>query len=338
MMRRITLVLVLTGFALLAGCSQLRSTQRLDLAPFAEYTVNLAADIEYGLTKGARVRYLQDYRGDPEVVANNEQWNRVRTLLRSVVAYSVEITTLGNSQLSERGRNEELAKFLDRLVRPVMQDNPDLLHISEARLDTILVDIKDQQKFLDALGSAQPLIDESARIAELIFDDLQDSLDETADHLRRRIEADSADVRRVRGLILEGQARIFESLILLGRYRGGDESALEQLTANEPETAELMSTTGKLTLAEIQQLEERLLYKLDTGANMKDLITPDLEYYRNQVSELDELYTNSMLHLKKARVTVMVWARAHRDLAHGITDPANIDIFDITKKAVNTVL
>ena len=45
-----------------------------------------------------------------------------------------------------------------------------------------------------------------------------------------------------------------------------------------------------------------------------------------------------MLQLKKARVTVLIGARAHRNLSEGVTDPAKIDIFDVTKKAVDTVL
>jgi len=42
--------------------------------------------------------------------------------------------------------------------------------------------------------------------------------------------------------------------------------------------------------------------------------------------------------LRKSRITVIVWSRAHRDLARGIVDPARINIFDLTKKAIDTAL
>ena len=34
----------------------------------------------------------------------------------------------------------------------------------------------------------------------------------------------------------------------------------------------------------------------------------------------------------------MIWAKAHRNLAEGVSDAAKIDIFDVTKKAIGTVL
>jgi hypothetical protein len=37
--------------------------------------------------------------------------------------------------------------------------------------------------------------------------------------------------------------------------------------------------------------------------------------------------------LRQARVAIIAWSRAHQRLASGITDPAEIDIFGIAKKA-----
>ena len=331
-------VLLFFLLVLLAGCSTFKKSQRMDLSPFAEYTVNLAADIEFGMTNGSKVHYLMDYRGDTQVLEHKAKWEYVRMLVRAIVAYSVEVTTLGGSKLPEAERNEEFALFLDRLVRPAIQEYPDTIRFSEAGLDSLLADVRVQAAFLDALGSAQPLIDEIARLSELIFDDLQDSLDQTADHLLARIEGDNADVKFVRARLKKAQRRMVDSVIILGRIRGGEDDLWPELLANEPQLRDFIPRDREPTAADMQIIEDRLFYLMEKIMDFKIQFSPDMAYYRNQVLELDELYKSAMMHLKKSRVTVIVWARAHRDLARGITDPAKIDIFDITKKAVKTAL
>ena len=331
-------ILVFPLFMMLTGCSTFKGSQRLDLKPFAEYTVNLASDIEFGLTRGPKVHYLMDYRGDPEVLDHGAHWDYVRQLVRGIVAYSVEITTLSGSQLSDVDKNQEFAVFLDRLVRPAIAEYPNTIRISEAGLDSITTDVRAQTTFLAALGSAQPVIDEIARLSELVFDELQDSLDATADHLLARVEEDNADVKFVRQRLKAAQARYVQSIIILGQYRAGDKAAWQELMANEPQLQDFVPKDRLPNREEVQRAEDRLFFLMDKVVDFKLQFAPDMEYCRNQVGELDELYRNANLHIKKSRVTVMVWARAHRDLARGVTDPAKIDIFDITKKAVKTAL
>ncbi len=332
------LILLAPVLMLLTGCSTFKKSQRLDLSPFAEYTVSLAADIEFGMTNGSKVHYLMDYRSDPVVKAHNEKWIYVRQLVRAVVAYSVEVTTLGGSKLKESERNEEFALFLDRLVRPSILKYPDTIRFTEAGLDSITADVRAQKTFFDALSSAQPVIDEIARISELIFDDLQDSLDETAEHLHTRIEEDNEDIKFVRARVKERQAEVVQSLGLLAKYRAGDKSVLPELLESEPQLKDYLPTDREPTFEEVQQVEDRLMFLMGKAVDFKEQFAPDMAYYRNQILELDDLHKFAMMHLKKSRVTIMVWAKAHRDLARGITDPAKIDIFDITKKAVKTVM
>lgn len=67
-------------------------------------------------------------------------------------------------------------------------------------------------------------------------------------------------------------------------------------------------------------------------------LAPDLETYREQQRELDDLYVGAREQLRKSRITVIVWSRTHRDLARGIVEPAKVNIFDLTKKAIDTAL
>jgi hypothetical protein len=213
-----------------------------------------------------------------------------------------------------------------------------VIHISAAGLDSILTGIRARKSFLGALGEAQPVIDEAARIAELVLDDVQDSLDHAAEYLREQVKQENANVIYVRTSLLAGQERVVKSIGLLSRYRAGDESVLPELLENEPQLRACLPSDRKPTFEEVQNAEDRLLFMMEKAVDFKEQFAPDMQYYRNQVLELDDLYSNAMLHLKKARVTIIVWARAHRDLSTGVTDPARIDLFDVAKKAMKTVM
>ena len=57
-----------------------------------------------------------------------------------------------------------------------------------------------------------------------------------------------------------------------------------------------------------------------------------------QQAELEELVASFNKALRQARVAIIAWSRAHQRLASGITDPAEIDIFGIAKKAAGDYL
>jgi hypothetical protein len=338
MWTRLTLALTLVAFVL-TGCSYFKQQERLDLAPFAERTVSLAADIEYGMTKGGRAHYLRKYKKDPIVVEHNETWIQVRGLLRGVVAYSVEISTLGASSLPSAERNERFAIFLDRLIRPVLEDDHPQMRFTTQNLDAMLAAIREQKYFLDALREAQPFIDEIARLADLLFDRTQDELDVVADHLYARIEKDNAGPQFAWDTLITAQDRLVQSSVRIRQYKlDHDPEILVALYRDEIDYPEWSADPENPTTEELNRMADDMMKKLVGAVDLKTLLRPDLEIYASQQQELDGLYVGAQIQLKKARVTIMIWAKAHRNLAEGVSDAAKIDIFDVTKKAVSTVL
>lgn len=335
----LTILALLILFLLSApGCSQFKSNQRLDFAPFAEYTIGLAMDIEFGLAERQRIKYLRPYLDDPVVEENRLEWDKVRKLLRGIVAYSVELTTLGNSTLSGPDRCMALAEFIENVAGPSIRTYEGRLHITPTKLDSIVADVRGRRKLVDGLAAVQPIIDEVARVAEEIFDEVKVSLDFTAAHLSRRIDEDNSDVNLYEALIREGHYRVFRTAVLLTQYRTGNEAALTEMFELDPQLRDYSQSGNSLTAEEIRAVEERLIFKARMGKELKDQIQPDIDRYHAQQDELAELYDHASKQLRKSKVTVIVWMRAHRDLARGITDPAKINLFDITKKAVNTVM
>jgi hypothetical protein len=330
--------LLLSILTCLVGCGVVTSTQKVDFAPFAENTISLAADIEYGLTETSRSIHLREYWDTPAVVAHRKEWEKVRVLMKGVVAYSVEVTTLGNSTLSGPARARALADFLDPLARPVITRPGTRFRITAAGLDSMLVDIREQKKLLDGLRAAQPIIDEVDRIAGEIFDEVKASLDVTARELIQSIDEANAAPVKWNKIIHEKQYEKYEALSALGRYVLGEEDALAEFYEIDPWLQRYVANPDTLTADEMQKLEDRLLLKIRAYQEFTDQIQPDLDKYAIQQQEIADLYTDANHQLKRARTTMTVWARSHRNLAQGITDPAKVNLFDITKKAIKTAL
>lgn len=334
-MRRFVLFAVI--LAVLAGCSYIKPTKHLDFKPFAEYTITLAADIEYGLSRST-VHYLREFHNDPVIVEHGHMWDGVRMILKGVVAYSVEVTTLGSSTLSGPERCDKFAEFVDNLVRPVLRTYPGVLRATEGDLDMLCMNIREEKDLLGALGQAQPLIDELARVSDGVFDGVGDGLDVVVDYLVTKIDSMNADIIGYHNLVRTLQSNVFAALVILGEYRRGDPTAMQRLFELDPQLIELTDNDIKLSIKELQAIEDRLLFKAQKAREFKEQLAPDLELYRNQQAEAAALYNNARQQLTKARITIVVWSRSHRNLAQGIVDPAKVNIFDLTKKAIDTAL
>ena len=337
MMRAAMLLIVILGLLTSSGCSYFKSSRRLNLAPFAEDMVAVAGDIQYGLGQTYAV-YLRGYGETPEAEELNFKAMRVRALIRGTISYALEVVALADSRKSGPERTLALANKVDELLRPVVKPPRPPLNISEAQLDTILADVRSRKDLLDGLSAAQPIINEVARLGGEIFEDTKRALDAAAAATQRRISDNIAPVLANDAKLRELQLRATGSIDLLVRYRHGDAAALDTLMVWLPSLKEKVSTKDGLSPAELTAIEDRLIFGLRTISEVRTQLAPDIELYRKQQAELEEMVASFNTALRQARVAVIAWSRAHQRLASGITDPADIDIFGLAKKAAGNYL
>ncbi len=324
--------------ATLAGCATFKASRHVDLLPFAESTISLISDITYGLNQQHAV-HLRSYMKDPGVLAYNAGWDSLRPVLRGVAAYSLAIVTLSKSDLAEREKVDQLATFLERLLQPVDSEPQDGDTLSRDELSRVLANIRSQTKFLDGLGSAQPIIDMVARVSGSRLDRLQETATSAQERLLQQIEADHADVVTFSGELRRAETRTFRSMLTLGEYRATTDSQLiDRLRSNDPLLAQFLPESSRLSADEIQTVENRLTYRLTTFRQIREHLAADLETYNVKVRELDELGRAASSNLMRARATIWIWSRAHARLATGVTDPARVDIMGIAKSAMDAAL
>jgi hypothetical protein len=275
----------------------------------------------------------------PEVQKYAENWAHLRPVLRGVAAYSIAIVTLSKSNMTDAQRNEQLAAFLDRLLRPVIQRPDSPFIYSESDFDGILENIRSQKKYLDGLIAAQPLVDEIARFTGIGLDVQKDQLGATRNWLDSTIKEDHSSSIKYHRVLLASQANSFDLLALLRGYRQGKESdAMTELLRKDRVLAELVKDESNVTLEEVRAVEEKLLWRLEQTRKLLDQIEPELELFRKKILELDRLNKNASESITKTRITMIVWSRAHQRLSTGVTDPAKVNLMGIAQRALNAAM
>ncbi len=330
-----TIVLMLLSS--LFGCSYFKGNRRMNLTPFAENMITLAADVQYGLAQ-KRPIYIREYLDIPEANTLRIYGNKIKKLVTGAIAYSIEVVTLSESPMSGKKKCEALADYLDELLSPVFEAPRPELRLTRADFDTMITDVRAQSGLLGALGAAQPLISEVARASGELTDQTKDVLDNFIMASQAKMDEDNRKVLETDRGLRASQLETVQAVGLLRAYRLGDESAIEALAATEPRIREMVKSGRKLTEKDLRAIEEQLIFKMTAISRVRDQLAPDIKHYWEMQRELDELNAAYNTALRKARIAVITWDRAHQRLAAGITDPAQIDVIGIARKAAKSVI
>ena len=304
---------------------------------FAEDMIAVAGEIQYSLGQRQAV-YIRDYVDTPELVPLQIQAQRAKNLVRGVINYSIQLVTVGDSRKPGPEQAQALAGYLENALKGVIGGPEPALDLTRAEVDTILADIRAQKKFLDAISAAQPVVDEIAIVSGNIFDDTKTAMDNAVAAVRQRIKDRFHDVRLADEMLERKQIQTVFNIAYLPQIRLGVPGALDSLLVREPSLPALVDASDGLDASEIQRIEDRLLNILTRIREVRDQLEPDIEMYYQQQNELDAMENLWHAELRKGRVSILAWARGHKRMAQGITDPASIDILGIARKASGTVL
>jgi hypothetical protein len=188
------------------------------------------------------------------------------------------------------------------------------------------------------MNAAQPIIDEVARVARLVIEDLKVAQDNARMEVAGRIEAAHAPVLSFRESIKEAQTRTFRSLNYAIRRNKGEEGMIDSLFAFDPQLKSYLKPGGKIDQEVVDNIEQRFIFRLKTVNLNQEQIFPELERYEQEMRELDDLIMIADRGIKQSKGAIIVWRRSHQTMAAGIAEPAAIDLFGVAQSAVRKVV
>lgn len=337
-MRIVLIAILIVLMFSLTSCSSFKKTTEVNLTPFAEQTITMAGSVNYGFMQ-IRAVYIREYtQQTPEVEELKLMVGQIRKVMRGIVAYSIQVVTLSQASKTGPERAEGLADFIEEILEPVKEQKEVELHYQEKNLDEILENIRKQETLLDALRIAQPLIDEITYVAETFLDKYKEQQQITVDALDQAIDAEFAPVISYARFLRESQAYVLTNLQLLYEYWKGDETALETLRQRETPSLSAINMEDGLDMHELLQAEDIMIDRMSTITTLRSGIKPQLELYQRQKRELQDLNFEMDQTLQRTRAAITIWQRTHQAMAAGIIYPADINLFEISKKIVQVAL
>lgn len=327
--------------AFISGCSAFKGRKRPNLTPFAEHIISMSQDIQYGFSEEPTV-WLNRYAVDPDIAPLLEEFrasaNATRRILRGIVAYSIEVVTLAQSRATGSEQADALANYLNSLMRPAFEIEGVDLHITEADFDSIIVDMRKQTNLIDGLNSAQPVADEIARIVGEHIAQTELMLYRLNEAIAAAIDREFAPQLAFRQTIKEQQALALYSLNLLIQALQGDEAAYREIWETDPILLRGIPEHRMPTDEEAQAVVDRALLRFQRIDAVRQSVGAELESYELEVRELHRLTMDAQKAVRRARGTALAWAQAHRKLASGVVDPAQIDMMGITHRVLGGIL
>jgi hypothetical protein len=327
--------------ALFPGCSAFKAKKRPNLTPFAEHIIAMSENIKYGLSDEPTI-WLNKYAADPEIAPLIGEFRTsattTRRILRAIVAYSIEVVTLAQSRATGSERADALADYVNSLMGPAFDVENIDLHITRADFDSIIVDMREQVNLYDGLNSAQPVADEIARIVGEHIAQTELLLFQLNEAISAAIEANYGPQLRFREVLQREQVITLRSIELLMAAVDGDETAMDELWESDPILLRNFSRGKELNSDDAQIIMENAMLRFSRIESVRKSVWAELEVYEIELLELHRLTMEAQSAVRRARATALAWAQAHRKLAAGIVDPAQIDMMGITQRVLGGVL
>jgi hypothetical protein len=331
-------IVLLLSFLIIQGCSIFQSRKSVDMTSFSETMLTMVGDIQFGL-QGKSWVYLKPYLNSEAVRDAAVGLDKMRGLMRGIVFYSIQVVSINSAEIPESEKCRLLGQYLDEALRPAIKTRSESGRYSVTiSLDTfqlVIEEIKSQKKFLEALEKAQPVIDAVVGYSDGIFNDLKARVKTAVNEISGKIENDFASIRSNISEVEELQTRTVDSYWLLYRYKFGKKDALDSLLYLDPSVKNYVSADNNIQTDQLALLQEDLIKRMNNIKLIKEQLVPEFELYKSRQKELDEIngHVNDMM--RRARIAMIVFARAHRNLAAGVTIPPDIDVLGGASKMLN---
>ncbi len=336
------LLLALVGMTALCGCSAFKASKQMDMAPFSENTGVLFAEASQ-VSRPFEFKHLRPYLSVKEAEDLRVRAVPLITALRGVVYYSNQVVAINNSKLSDKEKNEHLARYLSEVLEKARaKRSSGEFGFDDAAAQTVFQNMRAATTYLDGIAAAGPMVNAVVvAIMEQLDEFQQDAIPTTIAALDHEIEATVAETRANYSNLKTIQSRSMRAANLFYQSRMGDPAALKALLEEDPSVREFIPSPDKATAKSMDAAEGYLIDRLDKVDRMIHQLDDDMAKYNAMRDELEAWRINVDERVKLARHAMMVWSQSHRNLGAGIPVPPLIDVeglagsaFGAAKKAV----
>jgi hypothetical protein len=318
-------VIVLTSLLLLSGCASMdgkfSESESENLGPFATQTIAIVGESDFGFTE-RRAVYIRKYAipgsASPEVEAFFSNAAALDRLFRGIIGYSMKIVALSESGKSQEEQIEAYADY----VMSFSAESVKKMGGTPADQQALAAKIREQDKYLEALRTAQPMIDGVTEYGEILLAEIEASSGGAVASIETQVDEGSTELIQYTDLLVDKRNSLLLGLQYIYEYENGDETALQSLIDSNIIRSKKLELKKDLTEKELRKVEAHLVARLESLSAVADTIEPDWIRYRETHAEIDNIYSQVLFEIRQARLALLTWERAHRLMSSGKSDPA----------------
>jgi len=328
-MNMVVISVLLFGQACTSITEKFTGTEREEIAPFAQKTVEVLV-VENIQIRDNELIHLRRFVDDTFVELDELQrhMEKVELYRDKLVEYSIDLVRL--TDLYEK-ESERIAAYASHLEQMVGMTELNRLGISEADWTDILADIRSQDTFLDALRTFQPVINTASRDFGVLITRIETELLVAVRRgFDRRIEAHYMEVNEF--LLIQHNTRkeLLAAMIALDKYRRGDSEAIAGFRQKNFPISKIFSSNTP-SERQLAILEKDIRERIRQSTMLIAELEPDYTNYVNARTELDQKEVEIFGALTIARLQVETWTQAHQALANGVKETG--DLMQLTMDA-----
>lgn len=329
------LTILLIVMVALPGCSKFLKQESENLTPFANQTISLVSSLDYGLSDN-EILYLREIEEYIDVENPFDRFDalekQVGSQLKALVAYSIQIVTISEQDISENKKSNELADILIALNTLIRED--EIIVDENIKADQnkkILAKVRASEDYLASLRILLPSINQFSAHAINVLDELEMEKRKIVKYFDLAI-----DKKYGKAIAFEHELRLirnsfYDTIIALSKYADTrDVKYIEEARAsNVLPVVEALKGKKSLTSKEILSLHKILTERMTMVNENYNQLKPDYDDYFTSHNELKKIVAAKDAGIKEARLTFIVWGRAYQKMALGKTDPA--EWFDVSE-------
>ena len=301
-------------------------TDEANVGIFADNTMAMLKAADFGFMIEDNI-YTREFFFDdePEERRYLEKLYNAELVLKGMMRYSLKIVAITAIHDRSKDRISAYADYLSELDDSILE----ALELDKDYFTDVIKEVSEQDKFMDALKKAQPLIDSLGRFMNKTLDELVYAAEVLAVKADEKIDDRYADLIRYQEALEGAKYAILSSMEQLYLAGTGDTDALKHIQAGKTLIPRAMIPKSRPDYAKRQEIIQYLIQYLNTLERIGEAIKPDWELYRATHLELDSLEKQVKQEARKMRLITLVWIRAHQKMAAGVTNPA--EWFDINE-------
>lgn len=309
-------------FLMLSGCASMKAkfnpSVKANVGIFADNTLAMLDATGFGFTKKKAVYTKEFFENGAEERRFYETRDGVERVLKAMMSYSLKLVSISDMHKNAEDQVKAYTAYLGQIDDTILE----ALGLKTDYYKELITEVGEQKKLMDALKTAQPIVDALGRYMEKALDELEDAVEILLAKVDRKIDLRYADLIRYQAKLEKEKYAILSGLEHLYLTGQGDKDAYRRLKYGETTIPKSMIPDDRPTYEELWQIARHQIDNLDTLHKIVVEIQPDWELYRETHLELDKLQDELNTESRQMRLLTLVWIRAHQKMASGITSSA----------------